>query len=124
MLNPLIRRIYFFKTGPLTGSTAPGGNKSVFVAKSPLTNIWENALVSGACGVELKRAGYDGIIIQGKAEKPVYLWMFDGGAELKDANKLRGMDTFEICGVIKQDLGIQRVSELLLQDPLMRALSG
>jgi aldehyde:ferredoxin oxidoreductase len=98
-----------FMTGVLTGTTVPGGNKSVFVARSPLTNIWGDAIFSGMCGIELKRAGYDGIIIQGKAEKPVYLRVFDGGAELRDAGKLWGMDTFESCNAIKSELNLKEV---------------
>jgi aldehyde:ferredoxin oxidoreductase len=91
-----------FMTGALTGTTTPGGNKSVLVARSPLTNIWGDALFSGMCGIELKRAGYDGIIIQGRAEKPVYLWVHNDGVDLKDAQNLWGMDTFKTCDMIKK----------------------
>jgi aldehyde:ferredoxin oxidoreductase len=91
--------------GVLSGTTIPGGNKSAFIAKSPLTNAWGDSLFSAMCGINLKRAGYDGVIIQGRAEKPSYLHIFDNGAELRDASKLWGMDTFETCNMIKRELG-------------------
>ena len=92
-------------TGPLTGSTVPAGNKSVIISRSPLTNIWGEAIFSANCGIELKRAGYDLLIIDGEAEKPVYLWIHDGEAEIKDANGIWGMDTFDACSAIQKDLG-------------------
>ena len=92
-------------TGPLTGSTAPAANKSIMISRSPLTNIWGEAIFSANCGIELKRAGYDMLIVEGKAEKPVYLWISDDSVEVRDASGIWGMETFPACNAIKRDLG-------------------
>ncbi|MCD6465494.1 aldehyde ferredoxin oxidoreductase family protein [Candidatus Bathyarchaeota archaeon] len=99
-------------TGPLTGSTAPAANKSIIISRSPLTNIWGESVFSANCGIELKRAGYDMLIIEGKAEKPVYLWIHDGTAEIKDASGIWGMDTFSACDAIKKDLGEMKAAAI------------
>ncbi|HDO42419.1 MAG TPA: aldehyde ferredoxin oxidoreductase, partial [Candidatus Bathyarchaeota archaeon] len=62
--------------------------------------------------IELKRAGYDMLIIEGKAEKPVYLWIHDGAAEIKDASGIWGMDTFSACSAIKKDLGEMKAAAI------------
>ncbi len=97
-------------TGPLTGSTIPAGNKSVVISRSPLTNLWGEAIFSANCGIELKRAGYDILIIKGEAEKPAYLWIYDGETEIKDASDFWGMDTFNACSAIQNDLGEKNIS--------------
>ena len=94
-----------FATGPLTGSTAPAASKSLVISRSPLTNIWGEAVFSANCGIELKRAGYDMLIVEGKSEKPVYLWIHEGEVEIRDASSVWGMDTFTACDAIKSDLG-------------------
>ncbi len=91
-------------TGPLTGSSAPAANKSIVISRSPLTNIWGEAIFSANCGIELKRAGYDMLIVEGKSEKPVYLWIHDDGVEIRDASGIWGMETFPACDAIKSDL--------------------
>lgn len=98
-----------FAPGALTGSSVPAGNKSVFVAKSPLTNAWGEATFSGICGINLKRAGFDGIVIKGRAERPSYLFISNDTFEIKDASKIWGMDTFSACAAIKRELGLKDV---------------
>ncbi|MGI5838439.1 MAG: aldehyde ferredoxin oxidoreductase family protein [bacterium] len=88
--NPL-----FFLTGPLTGTRVPLSGRHAVVAKSPLTGIWGESDSGGTWGVKLKRAGYDGIIVTGKAQSPVYLWVHEAGAEIRPAAHLWGKDTFE-----------------------------
>lgn len=85
--------ILIFMTGPLTGSGAPGSGRHEVVFKSPLTGIFARSGVGGSFGVNLKRAGYDGIIISGKSDKPVYLLVAGGKAEIKDASHIWGKDT-------------------------------
>ena len=92
-------------TGPLTGSTAPAANKSIMISRSPLTNIWGEAIFSANCGIELKRAGYDMLIVEGKADEPVYLSIHNGTTEIRDASGIWGMETFPACDAIKRDLG-------------------
>lgn len=94
-----------FATGLLTGSTAPAANKSIVISRSPLTYIWGESVFSANCGIELKRSGYDMLIVEGKAEKPVYLWIYNGDVEIRDASGIWGMDTFSACDAIKNDLG-------------------
>jgi aldehyde:ferredoxin oxidoreductase len=110
--NPL-----FFITGPLTGTRAPLCGRHVVCARSPLTGIWCESHAGGFVGAELRFAGYDGIIIRGRAPKPMYLWVHDGDsvgdlrptAELRDAGHLWGKDTFETQDIIKEELGDPRV---------------
>jgi len=88
--NPLI-----MMTGPWTGTRVPGGNRFAACARSPLTGLWGEASCGGYFGVELKAAGYDGIIFTGKSDKPVYLWINGDEVELRDASDLWGKDTYE-----------------------------
>ncbi len=75
-IGPLDPRatIYIFN-GLLSGTFAPTGCRSSFCGRSPLTGIWNEANLGGHWGAELRFAGYDGIVITGKAEKPVYLYI-------------------------------------------------
>ena len=84
-----------FATGPLTGFAIPGTGRNSVGAKSPLTGGFGEAEVGGHWGAELKHAGFDAIIVEGKAKKPVYLWINDGVAEIKDATHLWGKITGE-----------------------------
>jgi aldehyde:ferredoxin oxidoreductase len=84
-----------FLTGPLTGSPSIEGNRSVFVCKSPLTGGWGDANCGGTFGPFFKFAGYDAAFFTGASEKPVYLWIGDGTAELRDAADLWGQDAHE-----------------------------
>ncbi|HOC91623.1 MAG TPA: aldehyde ferredoxin oxidoreductase family protein [bacterium] len=80
-------------TGPLTGSNAPCTSRFNVSAKSPLTGAIGASNCGGDFGVQLKRCGYDGIVITGKADKPVYIDITEKGAEIKDASHLWGLDT-------------------------------
>jgi aldehyde:ferredoxin oxidoreductase len=98
-----------FANGPLTGGGLPGGGRNCVGAKSPLTGGYAKSEVGGFWGAELKRAGYDVIILEGKAEKPVYLWLHDGEAELRDAGNLWGKQTKETLETIRAELGDNRI---------------
>jgi aldehyde:ferredoxin oxidoreductase len=98
--NPLI-----MMTGPLTGTRTPSGSRHAFVARSPLTGIMGEANAGGFTGHELRRAGYDGLIITGQSSAPVYLWIKEGGKpELRDASHLWGLDTYTTQTRIAQEL--------------------
>jgi aldehyde:ferredoxin oxidoreductase len=88
-------------TGPLTGTGAPSGNRCFSVTKSPLTDGIANASVGGYFGPELKYAGYDFIIIEGKAKHPVYLWIENDNIELRDARHIWGKGTQEAEDIIR-----------------------
>jgi aldehyde:ferredoxin oxidoreductase len=94
--------ILIFLTGPFTGSMAPGSSKFVVVIKSPLTGGWCDSYSSGRISLELKRAGYDGLVIRGRANNPCYLQVSDGGAEIRDAGRLWGMDSFAAEKALKE----------------------
>ena len=97
--------VLVFMTGPLTGTLVPCSGRYVVAAKSPLTLAWGEAHASGYWGVELKRAGFDGIVIRGRAGNPVYLWIHDGEVEIRDASKLWGRDIIETDIELKKELG-------------------
>lgn len=81
-----------FAAGPLTATFAPCGGRYEVVTKSPLTGAIAAANSGGAFGPELKFAGFDMIIFEGKSKKPVYLWIKDGEIELRDASGLWGKE--------------------------------
>jgi aldehyde:ferredoxin oxidoreductase len=90
--------ILLFLTGPLTGFF-PGGRICVS-GKSPQNNGVVGSTVAGEFGIELKCAGYDGIIVLGEAEKPVYLFIKDTEVEIKDANNLWGLDAKQTVAML------------------------
>ncbi len=92
-------------TGPLTGTPATTGCRYVAVAKSPLTGGWGDANSGGHFGPYLKFAGYDGIFFTGISEKPVYLFIDNGQAELRDAAGLWGKTTFEADEILQTEHG-------------------
>jgi aldehyde:ferredoxin oxidoreductase len=82
-------------TGLLTGTYSPTGCRSTWCGRSPLTGIWNEANMGGHWGAELRFAGFDGVIVTGRAPEPVYLWIHDGQAEVRPAGHLWGLDHFE-----------------------------
>lgn len=96
-------------TGPLNGTPASMGRWTI-AAKSPLTGLIAEGQIGGSFGSQLKRAGYDMIVFQGKSEKPVWLWIDDGSAELRDARGLWGLDTFDCEDAVMQEVGDRGVS--------------
>jgi len=92
--------------GPISGTMFPtGGNGHAFVAKSPETLGVGEAVAHGTFGAEMKRAGYDAVILHGKAEKPVYLWIDDDSVQMLDAAHLMGKSPSETEEAIKEELG-------------------
>ncbi|MEZ0290318.1 MAG: aldehyde ferredoxin oxidoreductase family protein [Sulfolobales archaeon] len=92
-------------TGPVTGVAGiPASGRWCSVTKSPLTNTIHDSHSGGRFGPELKFAGFDLVIIEGRAEKPVYLWVHDGRAELRDARHLWGKDTHATTDTIVEEM--------------------
>ncbi|MFB0569179.1 MAG: aldehyde ferredoxin oxidoreductase N-terminal domain-containing protein, partial [Nitrososphaeria archaeon] len=77
-----------FMTGPLTGTRAPTGNRFCVCTKSPLTGAWLDTHCGGFWGPELRFAGYEGLIIEGKARNPVYVYIEDNEIRVLDADWL------------------------------------
>ncbi len=95
----------YVMTGPLTGINGiPSPGRWVSVTKSPLTYTIHDSNSGGSFGPELKFAGFDGISIEGAAEKPVYLWIKDGKAEIRDATHLWGKDVHSTTDEIREEL--------------------
>jgi len=93
--NPLV-----IVPGLFAGTTIPGGTRTSFVSRSPLTGIWGEATVGGTWGAEFRCTGYDGLVIQGAASSPVYLWINDDYVQIRPAGKLWGQDTYDACDVL------------------------
>ncbi|HUU62817.1 MAG TPA: aldehyde ferredoxin oxidoreductase N-terminal domain-containing protein [Dehalococcoidia bacterium] len=96
-----------FMTGPLNGFTGLAGSRWGIYGKSPATSpeCFTYCNLGGSWGAHLKFAGYDGIVIQGKSEKPVYLVIQDGNTQIKDASHLWGMGAIEARKALKAELG-------------------
>ncbi len=99
------RNLLMYTTGPLTGTLAPSSGRLEIVTKSPITNIFGDSNAGGHFAPELKNAGYDLLIITGKSEKPVYLWIDDDKVEIRDAKHLWGKTVPETDAAVKQELG-------------------
>jgi len=97
-----------FALGPITGMPLAGSGRNSVGAKSPLTGGYGEAEAGGYWGAELKRAGFDAIVIEGQAEHPVYLWVHDGHAELRDASHLWGLEVAETHQRLLTELGDRR----------------
>jgi len=96
-------------TGVVVGASVSGQSRVVATAKSPETNLVGDSQAGGFWPAELKFAGFDGVVIHGKADKPVYLWIEDGEAELQDAAHLWGKFTADVEDAIREDLDDDRI---------------
>ncbi len=94
--------VILFLTGPLTGTNVTGSSKFVVVTKSPLTRGWCDSYSSGRISVELKKAGYDGMVVRGKSNHPCYLRIDGAKIEIREADQLWGKDSFETEGLLKE----------------------
>ncbi len=94
-----------FAPGVLTGAPLSGCGRSAMGAKSPLTGGFGEADVGGYFGAELTHAGWDGLIVEGKADHPVIISIADEKVEIKDASHLWGKDTLETQDTLKAELG-------------------
>jgi aldehyde:ferredoxin oxidoreductase len=103
--NPLI-----YAVGAVSGTMVPcAASKFGVFAKSPESHLLGEAYSTGRFGAELKHAGYDIVVIKGKAPKPVYLWIDDESVQMMDASHLWGKTTWETEEIIRNDLGDQLI---------------
>ena len=110
-LSPANKLIW--STGPLTGTMASTGGRYTVVTKGPLTGAIACSNSGGYFGAELKMAGWDMLIFEGKSPKPVYLYVNDDVVELRDASELWGKTVWATEEILKKTL----------QDPLVRVSS-
>lgn len=98
-----------FLTGPVEGTMIPTASRIGLYSKSPMTNSFFFSSAGGHFGPELKFAGYDGIIFEGRSEKPVYLFIDNGLVEIRDASHLWGMDTNRVQHELFEELGSDEI---------------
>ncbi|UCH22898.1 MAG: aldehyde ferredoxin oxidoreductase family protein, partial [Deltaproteobacteria bacterium] len=103
--NPIV-----MATGPFTGTPIPMVSRYAIGGISPLTGFWGEATSGGVFPFRLKGSGWDGIIVSGKTDKPVYLHLKDGRAEIRDAKNIWGKDSYETQKLIKQELQDDKIS--------------
>ncbi len=103
-----------FTAGVAAGLPLSGAARSAVGAKSPLTGGFGVGEVGGFWAVELKRAGWDAIIVEGVSPKPVYLWIKDDQVELRDASSLWGLETRETVEALKAETGEKRLHAAMI----------
>ncbi len=96
--NPLI-----FMTGPLGATPSITSGRHQVVSLSPLTGIFGESDCGGSWGDQLKKAGFDGIVVTGQSPSPVYLWVKEGRAEVRPADRLWGVDTYDVDPLLKAE---------------------
>ena len=94
-----------FMTGPLTGTSGPTTGRFVICGKSPATGLWAESNIGGFWGPELRKAGYDGLWVTGKASALVYLWLNGSMLEVRDAAHLSGQNTYITQDKIRDEVG-------------------
>lgn len=97
-----------FATGPLTGTLCPGSGSYEICFKSPLTNVWGESRSGGDWGPELKFAGYDILIVEGRSEEPVYIWIDNDHVEIRSAKSVWGKNVYESEEILKEEVGDKR----------------
>lgn len=98
--------------GVVTGAPVSGQSRVTATARSPLTGLVGDSQAGGFWPAELKAAGFDGVVVHGKVERPVYLWVHDGEAELLDATHLWGQFTADVEDSIREELDDKRIQVL------------
>ncbi|MGD9028260.1 MAG: aldehyde ferredoxin oxidoreductase family protein [Anaerolineae bacterium] len=101
--------LFIVAPGIMQGTSLPGSGRHGIGGKSPLTGAVGYANAGGFWGYEFKRAGFDGIVVHGRAESPVYLWVKDGEVEIRSAEHLWGKTTAPVQKAIRDELGDDRI---------------
>jgi aldehyde:ferredoxin oxidoreductase len=99
------RNALVFMTGPLTGTIIPWSGRHCVATLSPLTGIWGEAYAGGTWGKELKKAGFDGVVVTGRADRLVYLKIMGERVTMEDARELEGKDTYETEALLRKSCG-------------------
>jgi aldehyde:ferredoxin oxidoreductase len=103
-----------FATSPLSLNRIPGGGSVMVCFKSPLTNAWSESKCGTDFGPDLKRAGYDAVIIEDRSEKPVYIVINDEDIEIKPAEHLTGKSISGKIKMIRDELDDQKISVMCI----------
>jgi aldehyde:ferredoxin oxidoreductase len=108
--------VLILSLGPATGLPISGQSRVTATARSPLTDAIGDSQAGGFWPAEFRRTGFDAIVIKGEAAEPVYLWIHDGEAELRDASALWGKVTGEVEAMVKEELDEEKI-EILQTGP-------
>ncbi len=112
-IDPLSEdNVMVFACSAVTGAPVSGFNRFTIAAKSPLSGGYGETEAGGYWGPELKFAGFDAVVVKGKAEKPVYLWIHQGEVEIRNAESLWGLDNWQTKERIQSELEDKRVRTL------------
>jgi aldehyde:ferredoxin oxidoreductase len=95
-----------FLNGPLSGTAGPAVGRYVICGRSPATHLWGESNCGGFWGVELRKTGFDGLFITGASKDPIYLWIKYGEVQIKPADHLWGMETYQTQDTLIEELGI------------------
>ncbi len=107
-LNPLSPEApLLFINGPLTGTNGPTTGRFVICGKSPATSLWAESNIGGFWGPELRKAGFDGLWITGKAQSQVYIWIEEGRLEIRSAANVWGKDIYEAQEIVRAEVGVK-----------------
>lgn len=107
-LNPLSPESpLLFINGPLSGTNGPTTGRFVICGKGPATGLWAESNIGGFWGPELRKAGYDGLWITGKATTPIYLWIEDDKLEVRNAAGLMGKDVYKTQELVRAEVGVK-----------------
>lgn len=103
--GPLLpeNKLIFMTGRPMTDTAVPTSSRYSVVSISPKTGILDESNSSGFWGPELKQTGYDGIIFEGRAPSPVYIWIDDRQVSIKDTSHLWGKDTFQTDEIVRSE---------------------
>jgi aldehyde:ferredoxin oxidoreductase len=106
-----------FMTGPLTGTMIPGSGRGELCARSPTPYpkpAWTYSGFGGGWPAEIKFAGYDGVIVEGRSEEPAYVTILDDKVEIREASNLWGLDTFETQKKISEKIGDPEIKSMVI----------
>lgn len=106
--------VLIFGAGPLVGTAMPTASKSDVSAKSPLTGLLGTTSSGYRFGSEMKYAGYDHIVVKGRAQKPVYLAIRDGNVEIRDAAHLWGKDSWQTIDILRKEWQSEEIEVALI----------
>ncbi len=106
--------LLIFGSGSLTGTRAPGTNRTVVTTISPTTRLLTYSNIGGFWAGELRRAGFDSVVLSGKSPVPVYLWIAEGRVEIRDASHLWGKDTEETKRILLEEVKEDRAQILCI----------
>lgn len=106
--------ILVFATGPITGHPLPGGVKTSVGSKSPLTGALGESEAGGFWGTELKKAGFDALVIEGAAKEPVHISIRDGAVEIRDARKIWGLEVAPAEKALREELQAKKLRTMVI----------